>query len=128
MTFEKRGAMPDRNSLVCTLWLASLLTLLASVLDAPLRPSAFASSFRPNSHCRIFTLPQVQPTTHLRAAIVTDEVLQVNGLPAESEEQDWADALDEPRVTFLIPCSFHKTPDLQPISPRSIPSLYPLRC
>ena len=128
-TFEKRGAMPDRKSLVSMLWLTSSLALLASVLVAPIRTSGFVSvSSRPDCLRRNFALPPGQPTTRLGAAMATDAVLEVNALPSENEEQDRADALDEPRVSFLIPCSFRKVPDRQLIAPRSILSLYPLRC
>jgi hypothetical protein len=121
--------MPDRKSLVCTPWLTSLLALLASVLVAPIRTSGFVSvSSRPDCLRRNFALSPVQPTTRLSAATATDAVLQVNALPSENEEQDWADPLDEPRVSILIPCSFRKVPDRQMIAPRSILSLYPLRC
>jgi hypothetical protein len=121
--------MTDRKSLVSTLWLTSSLALLASVLVGPLRTSGFVSvSSRPDCLRRDFVLPPGQPTTRLGAAMDTDAVLQVDALPSESEEQDRADALDEPRVSFLIPCSFRKVPDRQSIIPRSILSLYPLRC
>ena len=60
--------------------------------------------------------------------MATDAVLQVDALPSENEEQDRADALDGPRVSFLIPYSFRKVSDRQFIAPRSILSLYPLRC
>jgi hypothetical protein len=121
--------MPDRKNLVCTLWLASSLALLASVLVAPIRTSGFVTLSSP-SDClrRNFAVLPGQATTRLSAAMATDTVLLVNALPSENEEQDGADALDEPRVTFLIPCSFRKVPDRQLIAPRSILSLYPLRC
>jgi hypothetical protein len=129
MKFEKRGAMPDRKSLVFTLWLTSSLALLASVLIVPIRTSGSASvSSQPDCLRRNFALPPGHPTIQISAAITTDAVLEVDALPSESEEQDRADALDEPRVSFLIPCSFRKVPDRQPIAPRSILSLYPLRC
>ena len=57
-----------------------------------------------------------------------DAVLRVIALASEDEEQDQVDALDEPRVSFLIPCSFRKIRDSRLIASRSIPSLYPLRC
>ena len=60
--------------------------------------------------------------------MTTYALLEVDALPTESEEQERADALDEPRVSFLIPCSFCKVPDRQSIAPRSILSHYPLRC
>jgi hypothetical protein len=121
--------MPDRKSLVSMLWLTSSLALLASVLVAPIRSSGLVSvSSRPNCLPREFARPPGQPTTRLSAAMATDAVLQVNALPSENEEQDQADPLDEPRLTFLIPCSFRKVTDLQLIAPRSILSLYPLRC
>ena len=121
--------MPDRKSLVSTLWLTSALALLASVLVAPIWASGLvAVSSRPECFRRDFALPPGQPTTRLSAAIATDAVLQVNALASENEEQDRADPLDEPRISFLIPCSFRKDPDRQLIVPRSILSLYPLRC
>ena len=95
----------------------------------PIRTSGFVTvSSRPDCLRRNFALPPGQPTTRLSAAMATDAVLEVNALPSENEEQDRADALDEPRVSFLIPCSFRKVPDRQLIAPRSILSLYPLRC
>ena len=121
--------MPDRKSLVSALWLTSSLALLASVPAAPIRTSGFAAvSSQPDGLSRNFALPPVQPTNRLSAAKATDAVLEVEALPSESEEQDRADSLDEPRVSFLIPCSFRKVPDRQLIAPRSILSLYPLRC
>ena len=121
--------MPDRKSLVSTLWLTSSLALLASVLVAPIRTSGFVTvSARPDCLRRNFALPPGQPTTRLGAAMDTDAIVEVDALPSESEEQDRADALDEPRVSFLTPCSFRKVPDRQLIAPRSILSLYPLRC
>jgi hypothetical protein len=121
--------MPDRKSLVSTLWLTSSLVLLASVLVAPIRTSGFVSvSSRLDGLCRNFALPPGQPTPRSITAMATDAVLPVNALPSENEEQDRADALDGPRVSFLIPCSFRKVPDRQSIAPCSILSLYPLRC
>jgi hypothetical protein len=121
--------VPDRKSLVFTLWLTSSLALLASVLVEPIRTSGFITvSSRPDClHCN-FALPPGQPTTLLAPERATDAVLQVNALPSENEEQDRADALEEPRVSFLIPCSFCKVPDRQSIAPRSILTHYPLRC
>jgi hypothetical protein len=129
MSVEKRGAMPDRKSLVCTLWLTSSLALLASVLVAPIQASGFASvSSRPDCVRCDFALPLAQPTT-LSAETATDAVLAGGkALPSENEEQDRADAADEPRSSLLLPCSFRKAPDRQLIAPRSILSLYPLRC
>jgi hypothetical protein len=121
--------VPDRKSLVFTLWLTSSLALLASVLVAPIRTSGFVTvSSRPDCRGRNFALPPGQPTTRLSTAMATDAVLQLNALPSENEEQDRADALDEPRVSFLIPCSFRKVPDRQSIALPSILSLHPLRC
>jgi hypothetical protein len=118
--------MPARKSLVSTLCLTALLT---SVLVAPIRTSGFITvSSRPDCLRRNFALPPGQPTTRLRAAMTTGAVLQVNALPSEDEEQDRADALDEPRAFFLIPCSFPKVPDRRLIAPFSILSHYPLRC
>jgi hypothetical protein len=120
--------MPDRKSLVSTLWLISSLALLASVLVAPIQASGFASvSSRPDCVRCNFALPARQPTT-LSAGTATDAVLEVKALPSENEEQDRADAVDGPRDSFLLPCSFRKFPDRRLIAPRSILSLYPLRC
>lgn len=120
--------MSDRKSLVSTLWLTPSLALLASVLVAPIRTSGFIVLSQPDCLRRNFALPPGRPTTRLSASMPTDAVPQVNALPPENEEQDRADALDEPRVSFLIPCSLPKVPDRQLIAPRSIPSLYHLRC
>jgi hypothetical protein len=121
--------MPDRKSVISMLWLTSSLALLASVLDAPIRTSGFVSvSSRPDCVRRLFALPPDQPATRLSAAMATDAVPQVNALPSENEEQDRADPLDEPRVSFLIPCSFRKLPDRESIVPPMILTLYPLRC
>lgn len=121
--------MPDRKSLVSTLWLTSLLALLALVLVAPIRTSGFVTaSSRPDCHRRDFALPPRQPTTSLSAVMATDVVLRMKALPFDPEEQDRADALDEPRVSFPIPCSFHKIPNRRLIAPRPVLSLYPLRC
>ena len=121
--------MPDRKSLVSTLWPASSLALLVSVLFAPIRTSEFAvASSQPAPLDRSFALPPGQPTTHFGAALGTDTVVQVNALPFENEEQDRVDTLDEPQVAFRIACSFRNIPDRRLVAPRSIPSLYPLRC
>jgi len=127
--------MPDRKSLVSTLWLTSSLALLASLLVPPIRTSGFVSvSSRPDCLRRNFALAPGQPATRLSAAMATVAVPQVNARPSEKalrseyEEQDRADPLDEPRVSFLIPCSFGKVLDRQLIAPRSILALYPLRC
>jgi hypothetical protein len=128
-TFEKRGSMTDRKSLVSTLSLISSLALLASVLIAPIRTSGFVTdSSRPDCLRRNFALHPSQSTSRVSAAIATNAVLLVNALPYEDEEQDRSDALDELRVPFQIPYSFLKIPNRQLIAPRSILSLYPLRC
>ncbi len=73
MTFEKRGAMPDRKSLACALWLTSLIALLASALFAPIRMSEFVSgSSRFDGLTRNFTLPPDQPTILVSARMATD--------------------------------------------------------
>ena len=121
--------MHDRNRLVPTFWLASALVVLASVLMTPIRTSgSVTGSPRHDCLCRDLALPSGPTTPHLGAPLTTDAVNRVNALPAEDEEQDRADALDEPRVSFLIPCSFRKVPGRQSIAPRTLLSLYPLRC
>ena len=122
--------MPDRKSLVSMLCVTSSLALLVLVLVAPIRTSGFVTvSSRPDCLRRNFALPPGQPTARLNPATATDTDLPVNALPSEDdEEQDRADALDDPRVSVLITCSFRKLPARLPIAPRSIPSLYPLRC
>jgi hypothetical protein len=129
MAFDKRVSMSDRKRLVSALWLATSLALLASVLVVPIETSGCVPvSSRPDCFRRNFAIPPGQPTAHLSAAMATDAVLQVNVLYSENEEQDPADHLNEPRVSFLIPCSLRMDPDRQLIAPRSILSLYPLRC
>ena len=121
--------MRDRKSLVCMFWLTSSLTLLASLLVAPIRTSRFASvSYRPDCLSRTIALIPGELTTRLSAPMATYSLLQVNALRSENEEQDPADPLDEPRVTLRVPCSFCMAPDRQLIAPSSILSLYPLRC
>lgn len=121
--------MPDRKSLVSTLWLTSSLALLASVLVATIRTSEFNNaSSRPDGLRRDFALPPVQATIRLGAAMGTDALQQVNALSFEIEEQDQVDAPGESRITFLVPSSLPKVPDRQSIAPRPIRSHYPLRC
>jgi len=128
-SLEKRGAMPDRKSLVSMLWFTTSLALMASVLAEPVWTSGpFTVSSPSDSLNRHFALLQGQPTTCLSAARTTNDVLQVNALPSENEEQDRPDAPGRSRVSCLIPCSYHKVPDRPLIAPRSILSLYPLRC
>ena len=128
--FEKRGAMPDRQGRVSTLWLTSSLALLASVLVAPIRTSGFVSvSSRSDCVRENCAISPGQGTSLLSAAMAIDAVLEVNGLLSEDdEEQDRADALNEPRVSFLLPGSFRNVADPQLTAPQSILSLYPLRC
>ena len=128
-TFENRGAMPDRKSLVSMLWFATSLALMASVMAEPVWMSGLVTaSSRHDNLNRHFALPSGQPTTCLSAARTTNDVLQVNALPSENEEQDRPDAPDGSRASCLIPCSFRKIPDRPLIAPRSILALYPLRC
>jgi hypothetical protein len=119
--------MLDRIRFVSTLCLTSSLALLSSVLVAPIRTSGVVSS-RPDCLFRNCAVPPGQPTACLVAAMAADAVLEADALASESEEPDPAEALVEPRVSFLIPCSFRKDSDRQFITPRSIHSLYPLRC
>ena len=121
--------MPYRKSHVSTLCLTSSLALLACILVVPIKTPGFVTaSFRPDRLRLNFALPPSQPTTYLTAAMAADALLEEDALPYEMEEQERADALDEPRVSFRIPCSFQKIPDHQLIGPSSILSLYPLRC
>lgn len=121
--------MPDRKLLVSTLGLTSSLALLALMLVVPIRSLGFVTvSSRPDCLRSSFTLLPGQSTTHLGVASTTDAVRKMKALPSENEEEDGADALDEPRVSFLSLCSFRKVPHRQLIAPRSILSLYPLRC
>ena len=121
--------MPDRQSFGSTLWVTLSLVVLATVLVASFRTAACVTiSSRPDCLRHNFALPLGQPTTCLSAALNADAVLQVNDLPAENEEQDRVDVRDEPRLTFLIPSSLCKMSHCQLTAPRSILSLYPLRC
>lgn len=121
--------MSDRKSLVVTLWFTSSLALLASVLVAPVRTSGFESvASRPDWPHRNFAPRPGQPATCVSAAMAAGANLPMKALPSENEEQDLGDPLNEPRVSFVIPCSFRKVPDRQLTAPRSILSLYPLRC
>ena len=120
--------MPDRSNLAATFWLASSLALLASVLVAPTRASVVIVSSQSDCLRRNCTPSHGRPTPCLRAAVPTDDVPPVNALPAENEEQERADALDEPRVSLPIACSRRQVVDRRLITPRSIPPSYPLRC
>lgn len=123
--------MPDRKGLVLTLWLSALLAMLAAAASAPIVPHGPESvAASPESALRNLHLPPSRSTVCLNAAMATDAVVQVSALPTdiEEQEQDWAEALDETRVTFLLPCSFRKVVDRQSIVPRSILSHYPIRC
>jgi hypothetical protein len=121
--------MPDRKSSFSTPWLTSSLGLLAPLLVALIWISSLAEdSSRPDSLLQKITLSSGHSTTCLDPAKSTEAVLEVDALASEIEEQDWADALDEPRVSFVIPCSFRKVSDRRLIAPRSILSHYPLRC
>ena len=121
--------MPDRQSLVSTIWLTSVLTLLAWVLAAPIPTSGSVTISAPvdGPHPNR-VLPPGQPTTCLSSTVPPNDVFDVNALPTEDEEQDRADAAHEPRPSFLIPCSLRKVFARKLIAPRSILSLYPLRC
>lgn len=115
--------MPDRKSPL-GFWLSASLLLAAFVLFAPILASGTATSpTRPH-----LTSSPILPIPQISATATTDNVLQMTDLPAENEEQDRADAPDEPRVPFLIPSSFPKLPDHQTTARPSTPSLYPLRC
>jgi hypothetical protein len=121
--------MPEPKRLVSMLWLTPVLALLASVLLEPIGTSVFVNvSSRPDCLRRDFALLPAQSQARLSAATITDDDLSVSAVASENEEQDRADPLDETRISFLIPCSFSKAPDRQSIEPRSILSLYPLRC
>ena len=121
--------MPDRKSLVSRLFFTSSLTLLACVLVGPIQTSQIVTvSSLPDCIRLSFALHPNQPTTRLGAAMATHAVLEEDALPYEIEEQERADALNDSRVSFLIPSSFRKVPDLQLIVPLSILTLYPLRC
>jgi hypothetical protein len=121
--------MPDRQSLVFTLWLTTSLALLASVLAAPIWTSGFITvSSRPDCLRRNFALSLGESASRLGPGMATDAVLEMNALAYENEEQDRADAPDDPGVSFLIPFSFPKARDLPLSAPRSIFSLFPLRC
>ena len=118
--------MPDRKRLVTTLWLASFLPL---VLVVPDRTSgSVTGSSQPDCLSRSSAQPSSPPKTHIDAAKATDAVLQANAVPNDNEEEERADAPNEPRVSFLIPHSLRKVPDRQLIARRSILSFYPLRC
>lgn len=121
--------MPDRNSLVSMLWLASALILMGSAPGVPIRASGYLAVASSATDDRVaFTLAQDRSPSYLTAAKATETVLQVSALASESDEQERADAPDAARVCFLIHWSYRKITGLHSIAPRSLPSLYPLRC
>ena len=129
MTFDKQLAMPDLRNLVSNLWFAFFLALLAPVVVAPRLTSGLVTvSSRPNCLRRHFGLLSGVSTTHFSKTMATDSAMEVDALPSESTEEEGVDAPGEPRVSYLIPCSFRKVFDRQLIDPHSSLSLYPLRC
>lgn len=121
--------MPDRKSLVYTSWLLTSLVLLVWVSITPPRKSGVVvPSSRRDSHRNESSLHQAESTPYLRAAMDADAAPEGASLAWEEEEQDRVDALDEPRESFLVACSFRKAPTRQVISSRSILSHYPIRC
>ena len=121
--------MPDRKSLVRTLWLLALLASPAWIVVAPPHESeVVANSPRHDNYCVRFARPQVQPAARLRAGIGDDDALDVGALAWEDEEQDRVDALGEPRPSFLVAHRFRNVPDRPLIDPPSTRSHYPIRC
>lgn len=117
--------MAGRKSLINTLWVLPSLMLLVWVLVSPTQKSGLvAVSSQPD--CRRNTL--AEPSAHLRAGMADDDATQGDTLACEDEEQDRVDALNQPRASFLITCSFRTVPTRRLILPRSIHSHYPLRC
>jgi hypothetical protein len=127
---EKRWAMPDRKLLVATLGLATSLALLALVLVASIRlPGFVATSSHPDYLRDNLILTPGQPATCLVAAEATGPVRESKALLSKNEqEEEEADAFVEPRASFLILCSAREAPERRLIVPRSILSLYHLRC
>ena len=121
--------MPGRKSLVYSLWLLSLLALLAWVQLEPTRKSGLATvSSRPDYHLNHFDPTKAKPTAYLRAGMADDADLEGSALACEDEEQDRVDVPNEPRVSLLVSCSFRKAAARPVISPPSILSHYPIRC
>lgn len=121
--------MPDRTRLASPIRLISSLPLLVLVLITLVGTAGpAAGSYPPDRFRRDLALVHSQPTPQLDSVTASDPVLEMNALAVENEEQDRADVLDEPRFSFVIPCSLRKALDRRLIAPRSILSLYPLRC
>jgi len=122
--------MPDHNRLGATFGLASSVVLPALVLLASIWPSAsVTASSRPDFLRSDFTVSLGHATTYLSATTATNSVRNLKALASENEEEEeGADALVEPRVSFLSLGSFRKVPERKLFSPRSILSHYPLRC
>ncbi len=121
--------MPNRKILISTLGLASSLVFLAIFILAPSQSLRFVAFSAPSESTIANSSSDTrQPTSFLSTAISPESVLVVDALRSETEEQDLADPLDEPRISFLNPRSFRNDTDRQLIVPRSILSHYPLRC
>jgi hypothetical protein len=121
--------MPDRKRVAFTLGLTSSLAMLALVLVAPIRlPGTANVSSNPDCLRGVFTATPGQPTTSLSPVTAIDAVRKMKAHPSENDEEEGADALAEPQVSFLSLCSSCKFPDRRLIAPSSILSLYPLRC
>jgi hypothetical protein len=128
--FEKRWAMPDRKRLVATLGLAASLMLLVPVLVASIRSSGFvAISARPDCLLSKIILTPGQSTTCLSIPKATVPIRELKALLSKNEgEEEEADALAEPQISFLSLGSVREVPERRLIPPLSILSHYPLRC
>ena len=121
--------MSDQKSLVFTLGLVALVLLLVTVPSRPIRTSEFdAVSFERDGVRHNIAVRSSQSKPHLCAGTGAGAVLEVNALRSENDEEDRVDAVDERRISFSVPCCFRTISDHQLIVPRSIISLYPLRC
>ena len=121
--------MPGRKSLADTLWLFSLLALLAWVLVAPNRKLGLATALsRPDLRLANFARPRAEPIARLGEGTADDALPGANFLAWEDEEQDRVEVLNEPRASFLITCSFRKVSARRALSPRLFLSTYPIRC
>lgn len=122
--------MPNRQAFARFSWFLPSLALLALLAVAPSRPSSDTSPgpTPPHGLRRDASPLPGQPTLLLTAALPTDDLPQVTALPYETEEQDRADAFQEPRFPFFTPCSFSKVATHRLIALRTTLARYPLRC
>jgi hypothetical protein len=126
---EKRWAMPDPKCPATTTGLALALALLALMLVVSSQVSGLAPVSTHSDYLRKdFARSAGPPTIRLGPALATESIRKIKALPSANEEEEGAEALVEPRVSFRVFSSFSQALERHRIVPRPLLSPYPLRC